>query len=201
MVRSADRSADGRAVLRWRTPASCAALLVFPLLGLSPVHSPEGCALPRGPQASAAGPEYYEFPLVSTRRVPGTGRAEAVAEVAFPSSPYGVSLAPDGSYRYDVRLRISRLKQPRDGTFVLWAATPSLDEIRPLGRLGSGSVFSGQVAWNKFLLVVTWESVFDPDAAKWSGPIVMRGISRSGLMHTMAGHGPFEREKCAAYGY
>ena len=35
----------------------------------------------------------------------------------------------------------------------------------------------------------------------WTGPIVIRGMSRSGMMHTMAGHGPFEEENCAAYGY
>jgi len=35
----------------------------------------------------------------------------------------------------------------------------------------------------------------------WTGPVVMRGMSRSGLMHTMAGHGAFEQENCAAYGY
>jgi len=26
-------------------------------------------------------------------------------------------------------------------------------------------------------------------------------VSRSGLMHTMAGHGAFQQENCAAYGY
>jgi hypothetical protein len=29
----------------------------------------------------------------------------------------------------------------------------------------------------------------------------MRGMSRSGMMHTMAGHGPFQQENCARYGY
>ena len=37
--------------------------------------------------------------------------------------------------------------------------------------------------------------------AMWTGPVVSRGMSRSGLMHTMAGHGPFETEPCAVYGY
>ncbi|MDE2875730.1 MAG: hypothetical protein OXU69_07275 [Gemmatimonadota bacterium] len=31
--------------------------------------------------------------------------------------------------------------------------------------------------------------------------VVIRGMSRSGMTHTMAGHGPFEEENCAAYGY
>jgi hypothetical protein len=29
----------------------------------------------------------------------------------------------------------------------------------------------------------------------------MRGMSRSGRMHTLAGHGPFEAEPCAKYGF
>ncbi|HZD06335.1 MAG TPA: hypothetical protein VE173_15600, partial [Longimicrobiales bacterium] len=62
-------------------------------------------------------------------------------------------------------------------------------------------VFRGRSSWNKFLVVVTLEPTDGSDASTWSGPIVLRGMSRSGAMHTMAGHGPFQQEKCAAYGY
>ena len=41
----------------------------------------------------------------------------------------------------------------------------------------------------------------DPGAERWSGPIVFRGMSRSGMMHTMVGHGALQKENCAAYGY
>ena len=148
-----------------------------------------------------AGPEYYQFPLVSTRRVPGTGRASALGEVSFPSSPYGVALAIDGSYRYDFTVRFERLAPARTGTYVVWTTTPELDQVALAGELSDPAGFRGQVAWNKFLVVVTLEPAFDPAATKWSGPVVMRGMSRSGMMHTMAGHGAFEEEKCAAYGY
>lgn len=149
----------------------------------------------------AAGPEYYRFPLVSTGRVPGTGRATGLGEVAFPSSPYGVALATDGSYRYDFTVRFQRLAPARTGTYVVWTTTPELDEVALAGELSEVASFKGQVEWNKFLVVVTLESAFDPDATMWSGPVVIRGMSRSGMMHTMAGHGAFEEEKCAAYGY
>lgn len=149
----------------------------------------------------AQGPEYYQFPMVSTRRVPGTGNATGVGEVAFAQSPFGVALAGDGSYDYDFTVRFERLRLPRSGTFVVWATTPELDQVVLAGELTDPVSFSGKVAWNKFLVVVTLEPVFDPDATMWTGPIVIRGMSRSGMMHTMAGHGPFEEENCAAYGY
>lgn len=151
--------------------------------------------------ADNAGPEYYQFPLVSTGRVPGTGRAEGLGEVTFPSSPYGVALATDGSYRYDFTVRLKRLAPARTGAYVVWTTTPELDQVALAGELSDPAGFHGQVDWNKFLVVVTLEPAFDSTAKTWSGPIVMRGMSRSGMMHTMAGHGAFEEEKCAAYGY
>ena len=147
------------------------------------------------------GPEYYRFPMVSTKRVPGTGNASGVGEVAFAQSPYGVALGSDGSYRYDFTVRFERLGPARDGTYVVWTTTPELDQVALAGELTNPAGFDGQVAWNKFLVVVTLEPAFDPDATMWTGPIVIRGMSRSGMMHTMAGHGPFEEKNCAAYGY
>ncbi|MDE2784682.1 MAG: hypothetical protein OXK77_17140 [Gemmatimonadota bacterium] len=147
------------------------------------------------------GPEYYRFPMVSTKRVPGTGNASGVGEVSFSSSPYGIALGTDGSYRYDFTVRFERMGPARDGTYVVWTTTPELDRIALAGELTDPASFSGEVAWNKFLVVVTLEPAFDPDATMWTGPIVIRGMSRSGMMHTMAGHGPFEEKNCAAYGY
>lgn len=176
------------------------AATVVPCLG--PVPVPDvGRESPSHRDRSASGPEYYQFPLVSTGRVPGTGRAAGVAEVVFPSSPYGVALAEDGSYRYDFTLRLERLAPARAGAYVVWTTTPELDQVALAGPLSEPGSFHGQVAWNKFLVVVTLEPAFDPAATTWSGPVVMRGMSRSGMMHTMAGHGAFEEEKCAAYGY
>ena len=151
--------------------------------------------------AARSGPEYYQFPMVSTKRVPGTGNASGVGEVAFAQSPYGIALGSDGSYRYDFTVRFERMAPARDGAYVVWTTTPELDRIALAGELTNPAGFSGQVDWNKFLVVVTLEPAFDPDATMWTGPIVIRGMSRSGMMHTMAGHGPFEEKNCAAYGY
>ena len=146
-------------------------------------------------------PEYYGFPIVSTRRVPGTGQATGLGLITFVSSPFGLSLAPDGSYVYDLVLASERLAPPREGAYVVWVTTPNLDRVRLVGALDEQGGIRGTVQWNKFLVVITLEPRLDPEATTWSGPIVMRGMSRSGMMHTMAGHGPFETENCVLYGY
>jgi len=148
-------------------------------------------------------PAYYRIDLVSTRRVPRTARSRGAGDVTFSStSPFGIALTPDGSYRYDVQLAFEQLPEPVEGVYAVWLTTTQLDRVQPVGVLETGQrEIKGTAEWNQFLVVVSLE----PDAARvgarWSGPIVMRGISRSGLMHTMAGHGPFEQENCAAYGY
>ena len=146
-------------------------------------------------------PAYYAFPVVSTRRLPGTGLAAGLGEVTFADSPFGVTLAEDGSYVLDVWLSVERLMAPREGVYVGWLTTPDLDQVQRIGALADGGPLRGRARWNKFLLVVTLEPGDDPEAAMWTGPVVMRGMSRSGQMHTMAGHGAFEQENCAVYGY
>ena len=181
--------------------------------GPDPGVPPGTCSLPETPGAEGMGgaplpastapvdaPAYYAFPVVSTRRLPGTGLAAGLGEVTFAASPFGVTLAGDGSYLLDVWLSVERLMAPREGVHVGWLTTPDLDKVERIGPLAGGQL-RGRARWNKFLLVVTLEPADDPDAAMWTGPVVMRGMSRSGQMHTMAGHGAFEQENCAAYGY
>lgn len=149
-----------------------------------------------------AGPEYYAFGLFTTKNVPGTGLALGQAEVAVSSSsPFSVALGPDGSYVYDLQISLDRMKTPRRGTLVAWVTTPELDRIERIGALDRNLRASGTVTWNKFLVVITLESADDPDADMWAGPVAFRGMSRSGMMHTMVGHGALQQENCAAYGY
>lgn len=148
-------------------------------------------------------PEYYAISLVPTRQVVGTGRARGVANTTFGSSPFGVSLAADGSYNLTLHVQVDGLPQGSAGHFVAWATTPNIDEIVRIGTLDPSGSVTGPVEWNKFLVVVTLEPDDDGSSAleQWTGPIVLRGMSRSGMMHTMAGHGPFEQQECAAFGY
>lgn len=147
-------------------------------------------------------PSYYAFDLIPTKRVPGTGLARGRAEVVVPEdSPFSVALGADGSYRYTVRVRIENAKPPRTGRYVAWAATPDLDRVRRLGTLDQDLSASGSVIWNKYIVVVSLESGEKPYAERWSGPVAFRGVSRSGAMHTMVGHGALQQENCAAWGY
>lgn len=157
--------------------------------------SPAACLTVEDP------PEYYAVSLVPTRRVTGTGSAGGVAHATFQQTPFGVSVAPDGSYRLTLHVQADNLPSSIDGEFVAWATTPSLDEVARIGPLDENGTAEGAVEWNKFLVVVTLEPEGTEEAERWSGPVVLRGMSRSGRMHTMAGHGPFEQQECAAFGY
>lgn len=166
---------------------------------------PPGSPSPDGPaplfcSADPEPPEYYAIPLVTTKNVPGTAFTRGNADVTFAPSPFGVSVAPDGSYAYDVHVRLDDLPEPTRGGYVAWVTTTQVDRIERLGALEDGQV-TGQVRWNKFLVVVTLEDDPAAEAERWTGPIAFRGMSRSGKMHTMAGHGPFQEERCATYGY
>ena len=153
------------------------------------------CRLPR-----TVGPEFYVIELVSTRRIPGSGAATGNVDVTFAPSPFGVSLTENGDYLRDLEINVSNLRPPEQGALVVWVTTPQLDRIERVGVLGDG-VLRGQVRWNKFLVVVSLEQDDGSTAPRWAGPIVLRGMSRSGAMHTSAGHGPFETENCASYGF
>ena len=145
-------------------------------------------------------PAYYAIELVSTRRVPGARDASGVGNGSFARSPVGVAIAPTGEYIYNVDVQLRGLNAQPRGVYTAWLTTASLDQVRRLGALDAGAAIRGQTTWNKFLVVVTLEPD-DEARPRWSGPIVARGMSRSGRMHTMAGHGPFQLEPCTTYGY
>lgn len=172
-----------------------AAVLTLPV-SLS-AGSPEGSVCTSGDDP----PPYYAIDLVTTKRIPGARLAKGKADVVFARSPYGLALSADGSYLYELRISIDNLAPARDGAYVAWVTTPQLDQRVRLGALDADHKVSGAVGWNKFLVVVTLEEDEAEGAESWTGPVVVRGMSRSGLMHTQAGHGPFEVEPCAVYGY
>ncbi len=146
-------------------------------------------------------PVYYAIDLVSTKRLPGTRLASGTVDLTFQSSPFGIAVGSGGHYRYDLSGRIRGLKPPKSGVYVVWLSKPNLDEVRQVGMLDDAMSFEAEVEWQKFLVIVTLEDSFDPEQPRWQGPVALRGLSRSGRMHTMAGHGPFQAEPCAFYGY
>lgn len=151
--------------------------------------------------ASTPPPEFYAIDLVPTGRVTGTGDYHGKAEVRFVESPFDVALAENGTFHRRVRVDMRGLRAAPRGDYVVWATPPDLDPIVKLGPLGDDMTLTGEVAFPKFLVVVSLEEDPEGVTGKWTGPIVHRGMSRSGFMHTMAGHGPFQSEPCANYGF
>ncbi len=179
----------------------------LPLPPITPLAA-SAATVPAGPVNPCSATElptpnlpYYAIEMVKTGRVPGTGRSRGLGQASFARSPFGVSITPDGTYIYDLTIGFERLKAPKQGHYTAWLTTSEIDQVKRLGVLDANSSVSGRVEWNKYLVVLTLEPEDDPAATKWSGPIVSRGMSRSGMMHTMAGHGPYENEPCAKYGF
>lgn len=157
-----------------------------------------------GPLVCAPGddpPPYYSIDLVTTKRVSGARMATGKADVVFARSPFGLALSADGSYQYELLISVDKLAPAEQGEYVAWVTKPQLDQRVRLGVLDENHSLTGRVGWNKFLVVITLEEDAAEGAPSWKGPVVVRGMSRSGLMHTQAGHGPFETEPCAVYGY
>lgn len=153
------------------------------------------------PDSDPDPPVYYAIDLVTTRKVPGARLATGTGNVTFARSPFGVALTPEGEYAYNLAISMEKVRLREGQVLDAWITTPNLDQITYIGRLDGSLATSGQVSWNKFLVVITLENADSVPGARWTGPIVARGMSRSGLMHTMAGHGPFETEPCSVYGY
>lgn len=147
-----------------------------------------------GPGARAGGRTCASAPrrieLEATGRAPG---ASGFVDLRFASSPYGVAVAEDGSYRYRVEVHVASVPPSAagGGTLTAWAATPDLDRHVKLGALGGDGAARGEVAWNKFLVFVTAEPT--PTTERWRGPVLMTATSPAGRMHTMAGHGIYRQ--------
>lgn len=175
------------------------------LMALAAGIAPAAGARAQGASAPCVAPpgvEYYAIELYTTKNVPGSGYARGSASVSVPvASPFSVAVTPDGSYQYEVDVSLERIRVPAGGHLVAWLTTPDLDRVRRIGALDEHLQARGAVAWNQFIVVITLEADDDPSAATWSGPIAMRGMSRSGRLHTMVGHGALQQENCAAYGY
>ena len=114
-----------------------------------------------------------------------------------PGSPFEITVDADGFQTFDIEIQVDQLRQRRGAVYVVWAAKPELDEYVQLGTLPEDNRLVGQVAWNQFLVFVSEEA--SADIERWQGPIVLTGVSPSGRLHTMAGHGPFEAMNCQLY--
>jgi hypothetical protein len=118
-------------------------------------------------------------------------RGAAGNGVLIPSqSPTGIAVTQDGHLTYDIEVTFSGLGQPGQTThYIAWIAEPTLVKVFNLGEVTNGTKRFNGIALNKFILLITLENSAKP--AKRSGPIVLRGISPSGLLQSFIGHDLF----------
>ncbi len=136
--------------------------------------------------------EVYEFRLRATSRARG---AAGVGELLPAHSPFGFALTAEGFPVYDLELNLRGLLPPPpsipSATYVAWLTTPELDRTEKLGPAEPSGSFTFRVStMNKFILMVTLEA--SAVVVERRGPIVLRGISPSGLMQSFASHELFD---------
>ena len=136
--------------------------------------------------ALALRPAMYKIPLDATT----TGRgASGTATLSRPASPFSMPVTRDGHIIYDVAVAVQGLPSPDNFSgatkYVAWATVPDLSQAVAIGTLASDGTAHGQVAWNKFIVLVTAERTA---GAKWVGPILLKGSSPSTWMQRFQAH-------------
>lgn len=133
-------------------------------------------------------------PLSGTQSAPGSRGSMTLTQ---PGSPFEITVDEGGFQTFDIEILVDQMRRRRGAVYVVWAAKPELDEWTQLGTLGEDNRLTARVAWNQFLVFVSEEA--SADVERWQGPIMLTGLSPSGRLHTMAGHGPFEAMNCQLY--
>jgi hypothetical protein len=133
---------------------------------------------------AASGP--FDIPLFNTPKAPD---AKGQARLVFAPSPFGVAVTADGRASYDVEIDASGLPDPSSlgaSAYVAWAVTTDLKTWNRLGSVTNGHSVVGHAELNKFLLVITAESIAVPKAH--AGPTVLHGTSPSGWLQSFLSH-------------
>ena len=119
--------------------------------------------------------------LLSTRR---GGDATGVVALSRPWSPFGVTVSAEGRHRHELTAWIAGLPDPATlgpyATYVAWATPLVLDPVVKLGEVRNGRNDLGEVAFNKYLVLVTAEA--SAEVSERTGPLVIRGRSPSSRM-------------------
>jgi hypothetical protein len=136
-------------------------------------------------------PDLYRIPLS------GTGPASRLTGTAILTparSPFGIATTRDGHFVFQIEVAAPSLPAPATygaqfTTYVAWVTTAQLDRIERIGALLPATKAAGRFAMSKFMVVVTAEP--DANRVRWSGPIVLRGLSPSSYLTNFSGHTMF----------
>ena len=148
-----------------------------------------------GTGADRPASDLYCIDLFST---PRGGDAAGVVAVTRPWSPFGVTVTPEGRHRHELIAWIARLPDPETlgdyATYVAWATPLALDPVIKLGEVRNGRNDLGEVAFNKYLVLVTAEA--SAQVTERTGPLIIRGRSPSSRMeaHDLLAFAPSAEE-------
>ena len=152
-----------------------------PAVGTSPFEAEVTRPSQSGGRPDRPASDLYCIDLLSTQR---GGDATGVVQLSLPWSPFGVTVTAEGRHRHELTAWIARLPDPATlgpyTTYVAWATPLALDPVVKLGEVGNGRSDLGEVAFNKYLLLVTAEE--SAEVFERTGPLVIRGRSPSSLM-------------------
>ena len=158
---------------------------IAPCANTSPtVRAPEGHRERTDPTSSTDPVHAADLFCIDLFSTPAGGDATGMIRLTRPWSPFGASVTPTGRHRHRLTSWVEGLPDPGSlgpySTYVAWAAPLTLDSLIRLGAAGNGTVELGEVALNKYLILVTAES--DAGTRERTGPLVMRGRSPSSRM-------------------
>lgn len=106
-------------------------------------------------------------------------------------SPFGLAVTSEGRGIQDATITVKNLPDPSSlGAFqhyVVWLATPSLDQLKNLGPISNDKPLTARVDFVKQMYMVTAEPASNLKGAKWTGPIILVGRSASARVQNMAG--------------
>ena len=132
------------------------------------------CSAPASP--ANPGRDLYCIELLPTAAADSAG---GTAQLDWTGGPFTVGVDADGTHRWSLGFDLhglpdSLLRGPR-AAFVAWAAPPSLTPLVRLGVVGNGRHSPGQVAFDRFIVLVSAEP--DSGSRERRGRIVLRGES------------------------
>ena len=152
-----------------------------PALGALPFDAEAAQPSRLGGRPDRPASDLYCIDLLSTAR---GGDATGVVQLSRPWSPFGVTVTAEGHHRHELTAWIAGLPDPSTlgpyATYVAWATPVVLDPVVKLGEVGNGRNDLGEVAFNKYLVLVTAEE--SAEVSERTGPLVIRGRSPSSRM-------------------
>ncbi len=122
--------------------------------------------------------DLYCIDLTATER---GGAASGTVALEYIPGPFTVPVTVDGHYRYAPRITLRDLpRAPAGASYVAWAASPTMDVIKRLGLVRNGVNRAGEIALDRFLVLISAEA--SPVSAAPRGPVLLRGESPSNRM-------------------